>query len=102
MTITFENDYEVIVYAIEKIISYARDNQYLFLAQSIWWISSIVGLQEGLVIHIDNLKLPSELRHSSNIHRQSVFESPKATEENTRVKPDLGTVHQERISQIDK
>jgi hypothetical protein len=56
MTITFENDKDVIVYALEKVISFARDNQYIFLAQSIWWISSIIGLQEGFIIHIDNLK----------------------------------------------
>jgi hypothetical protein len=56
MTITFESDKDVIVYALEKIISYARNNQYIFLAQSIWWISSTIGLQEGLVIYIDNLK----------------------------------------------
>jgi hypothetical protein len=56
MTITFEHDNDVIIYALEKIISYARDNRYIFLAQSVWWISSIIGLQEGLVIHIDNLR----------------------------------------------
>jgi len=49
MPITFENDNDVICYALEKIISYARDNQYIFLAQSIWWISSVIGLQQGLV-----------------------------------------------------
>jgi hypothetical protein len=57
MTITFESDKDVIVYALEKVISYARDNQYIFLAQSIWWISSIIGLQEELIIHIDKLKV---------------------------------------------
>jgi hypothetical protein len=56
MTITFENDKDVIVYALEKIISYARNHRYIFLAQSIWWISSIIGLQEELISHIDNLK----------------------------------------------
>jgi hypothetical protein len=60
MTITFECDKDVIVYALEKIISYARENRYIFLAQSVWWISSIIGLQQGLVVHIDNLKLRSE------------------------------------------
>jgi len=53
--ITFESDKNIIVYAFEKVLSYARDNQYIFLAQSIWWISSIIGLQQGLVIHINNL-----------------------------------------------
>jgi hypothetical protein len=57
MTITFESDKDVIVYALEKKISYARNNQYIFLAQSIWWISSTIRLQEGLVIYIDNLKV---------------------------------------------
>jgi hypothetical protein len=62
MTITFESDQDVFVYALEKIISFARNNQYIFLAQSIWWISSIIGLQGGLIIHIDNLKTRAEIR----------------------------------------
>jgi hypothetical protein len=62
MTITFEDDKDIIIYALEKIISYARNNQDIFLAQSIWWISSIIGLQDGLVIHIDNLRIRSEAR----------------------------------------
>ena len=49
MTITFENDNDVIVYALEKIIAYTRNNQYIFVAQSIWWIVSVIGLTEGLV-----------------------------------------------------
>jgi hypothetical protein len=57
MTITIESDEDVVVYALEKIIAYARNNQYMFLAQSVWRISSIIGLQEGLVIYIDNLKV---------------------------------------------
>jgi hypothetical protein len=81
MTITFESDKDVIVYALEKIISYTRENQYIFLAQSVWWISSIIGLQEGLVIHIDNLKnrttvrelvSPEEIQQLSNIHRDRI------------------------------
>jgi hypothetical protein len=61
MILTFESDKDVIVYALEKIISYARENQYIFLAQSVWWISSILHLQEGLIIHIDNLKAREEV-----------------------------------------
>jgi hypothetical protein len=56
MTITFENENDIIIYALEKIISYARVNHYIFLAQSIWWISSLIGLQQRLVIHIDDRK----------------------------------------------
>jgi hypothetical protein len=62
MTITFQNDNDVIVYALETITSYARNDQYIFVAQSVWWIPSIIGLQEGLVIHIDNLKVRSIIK----------------------------------------
>ena len=55
MTITFENDSDVIVYALEKIISYASNTQYLFVANCIWWIAGIIGLDDGLRIHIHNL-----------------------------------------------
>jgi len=54
MTITFDNDNDVIVYILKKIISYAEDTQYIFLAQSVWWISSMIGVQQGLIVHIDN------------------------------------------------
>jgi len=60
MTLTFENDNDVIVYALEKIISYARKNQYIFVAQSAWWLAATIGLTEGLVTHIDNLRKRSE------------------------------------------
>jgi hypothetical protein len=80
MTITFESDTDVIIYALEKIISYARNNQYIFLAQSIWWISSIIELQEGLIIYIDKLKAQSEVRPELPIQQTSpaTFEKPKS------------------------
>jgi len=78
MTIAFENDNNVIVYVLEKIIDYARKNQYIFVAQSIWWIASIIGLDKGLVIHIDNLRTHSE-----------VYQAPAAACNNTfRIHPD--------------
>ena len=55
MTITFENDSDVIVYALEKIISYASNTQYLFVANCVWWIAGIIASDDGLRIHIDNL-----------------------------------------------
>jgi len=66
MPISFSNYNDIIVYALENIISYARDDQYIFLAQSIWWISSVIELQQGLVIHIHNLRTRAET--SSLIH----------------------------------
>jgi len=69
MPITFETNNEAIVYALESIISYARKNTYIFLAQSIWWIASIIGLQQGLVIYIDNLQKQSEAYQSPGINQ---------------------------------
>jgi hypothetical protein len=77
MTITLKSDKDVIIYALEKIIFYARNNQYIFLAQSVWWISSIIGLQDELVIHIDNLKALSEVRPELPIRQPSPAESEK-------------------------
>jgi len=56
MTITFENESDVIFYALEKIISYARRTQQIFVAHCVWWLASIIGLESGLVVHIDNLR----------------------------------------------
>jgi len=57
MTITFDNDKDAIVYALEKLISFSRENCYLFVAQCIWWIAGIFGITEDLVIHIDKLAI---------------------------------------------
>jgi hypothetical protein len=55
MAITFENDNDVIVYALEKIIVYARRTQQILMAQCVWWLASIIGLEPGLITRIDNL-----------------------------------------------
>jgi hypothetical protein len=56
MTVTFENDNDVIVYALEKIISYARKTEQIFVAQCVWWLASIIGLEQGLANYIDNIQ----------------------------------------------
>jgi hypothetical protein len=60
MPITFKNDNELIDYARETILAYARRSQPIFVAQFAWWLPSIVGLELRLVAHIDNLKVRSE------------------------------------------
>ena len=55
MTITFENDNDIIVYALEKIVSYARELQYFFVWNCVCWIASVIGLDEQLRKYIDNL-----------------------------------------------
>jgi hypothetical protein len=82
MTITFENDDDVIVYALEKVIAYARRTQQIFVAQCVWWLASIIGLEQGLVNYIDNIqsrtdvsiipeKVPSEGKTVSPIPRDN-------------------------------
>jgi hypothetical protein len=97
MTITFESDKDVIIYALEKIISYARNNQYIFLAQSVWWISSIIGLQEGLVIHIDNLRARSEVRPELQIRQPLQAESEGL---NSGSHTPSRHIHPERVERI--
>jgi hypothetical protein len=81
MTITFENENDVIIYALEKTISYARTTQQIFVAQCVWWLASIIGLEQGLIVHIDNqrkgaevvsqeVSQPEVVKENSNIIRQ--------------------------------
>jgi hypothetical protein len=55
VTITFENDNDVIIYDLEMVIAFGRTIQQIFLAQCVWWIASVVGLKQRLVSDIDNL-----------------------------------------------
>jgi len=84
MTSTFDNDNDVIISWLEKIISYARDNQYIFITQCCWWLASSIGLKEGLVIHIDNLRIRAE-----------AYQAPSNT------CPDSSDVHPDWINQIE-
>jgi len=56
MPITFQNDNDVTIYALEWVISHARRTQQIFVAQCVWWLASINGLEQGLVSHIDRLQ----------------------------------------------
>ena len=56
MTITFEHETDVIIYALEKVISHARRNQQIFVAQCVWWLASIIGIEQELVKYIDNIQ----------------------------------------------
>jgi hypothetical protein len=119
MIITFENDNNVIVYALEKVISYARDNQYIFLAQSVWRISSIIGLQQELITLIDHLRRRNnqnsdsrtELDKADKIPRlpncqeepcsRVVWCVPSDLQKDSRNRLDFQDIHLDRISQVD-
>jgi hypothetical protein len=55
MTVTFANGNDDIPYALERVMSYARKTQQIFVAQCVWWLAGIIGLEEALVNHIDKL-----------------------------------------------
>jgi len=55
MPVTFGHDNDVIVYALEKVILYARRSGQIFIAQCVWWLISVISLEQGLIVHIDNL-----------------------------------------------
>jgi len=104
MTLTFENDNDVIVYALEKIISYARKHQYIFVGQSIWWIASVIGLTEGLATHIDNLRTRETLKSIGLLLKD---QPDKVNDVIPQDIPDcpvntvgLGIVHPDSITQI--
>jgi hypothetical protein len=60
MTINFKNDHDVLVYALEKIISHATKTQQIFVAQCARLLASIIGFEQGLINHIDNLQSQEE------------------------------------------
>jgi hypothetical protein len=62
MTITCENDNDVIVYTLEKVILYAKRTGLILVAQCVWWLASVIGSEQGLVIHIDNIQSRIEKR----------------------------------------
>jgi len=56
MPVTFNNNNEIIVYALECVIAHARRTQQIFVAHCVWWLAAIIGLEQGLVSHIDRLQ----------------------------------------------
>jgi hypothetical protein len=91
MTITFENDNDVIVYALKNVIAYARRTQQIFVAQCIWWLADIIGLEGNLINHIDilhgrtNVQKEYQTREDSDpiiqtIPKPQVSETPESKE----------------------
>jgi len=107
MTITFENDNDIIVYALEKVIAYARRNQQMFVAQCVWWLASIIGLERGLISHIDNLwkkdrPVDQQPEDTGRDIRQSreVSAIPRDLQEDPRSNIELGNIHPDRVSRV--
>jgi hypothetical protein len=118
MTVTFENDNNVIVYALEKVISYARRTQQIFVAHCVWWLASIIGLEQGLINHIDNIQsrvevataaeaLPEDIPCAEvdrdtkiNWNLRGVSITPRDIQEDPRRRATSDIVHPDRKAQI--
>jgi hypothetical protein len=108
MTITFENDNDVIIYALEKVISYARRTQQIFVDQCIWWLASVIGLEQGLVNYIDNKPSRQEvnvLPEKAPDNRKSISPVPRDIQEDKRedqrLSPGRNLVHPDRLNQVE-
>jgi len=113
MTITFESDSDVIVYALEKIISFARSNQLFFVASCVWWIASQVGLDSGLKTFIDNLEIrkrtnqtrevstkPRDIARSSSIDLKQLQLEESIIQNRAHSDLQLQNIHPDRIERI--
>jgi len=87
MTITFENYNDVIVNALEKIISHARWTQQIFVAQGVWWLASILGLQQGLISYIDTPHVRKDILSQSRSSKDRQ-EGPERDQLPQQVHPD--------------
>ena len=81
MRISFENDNNIILYAFEKVISFCRECHLLFAARCVWWLVLIIGLYQGLIIHINNKHICAEREMTS-------YPKEIITEESTTSEPD--------------
>jgi hypothetical protein len=118
MTITFNNDNNVIVYAFRKVIAYARRTHQIFVAQCVWWLASIIGLERGLINHFDNIQSRAEVATAEEAHSEDipcaevnrdtetiwnlreVSITPRNIQEDPRSRAALDNVHPDRKTQI--
>jgi hypothetical protein len=98
MTITFETDNDIIVYTLEKIIFFTKENQYFFVANCAWWLSGVTGLDSDLTSFIDNLesrKRVGQQRHISMTPRD-IARSVSVDQDLNEIKEELIVATEER------
>jgi hypothetical protein len=99
MTITFKNDNDVIVYALREITFFAMNHQYIFAAQTVWWLASIIGLQWGLVTHIDKLRTQTAVKiREVSATLQDIPEESRSNIALDHIHPDMITYIQTKRS----
>jgi len=66
MSITFNCEADVILWAFAKLLSIFAERQYTFALHCIWWLASLVQLDIALLYLIEYHQFPSENRETSN------------------------------------
>lgn len=67
----FEKVNGIIIYDLEMVVSFCQIWPQLFKTQCIWWIASLIGLQQGLSINIYNPINQGELVAQTNLGTSS-------------------------------
>ena len=93
MPVTFENDNDMIVYALECVIAHARRTQQVFVAQCVWWLASVIGLEQELVSHIDKLQSGKDTTPQEQLPREDLA-TPKDLAEVSQVDQVLNRTEQ--------
>jgi len=93
MPVTFENDNNIIVYALECDIGYARQTQQIFVVQCVWWLASIIGLERELVSHIDEFQSDRDPPPQEQLPRE-VSATPRDLAEDPRIDQVLDNTEQ--------
>jgi len=84
MPVTFENDNDIIVYALECVKAHARGTQQIFVAQCVGWLASIIGLEWELVSHINKLQGEKNISPEEQLPRE-VSVTPRVLAEDQRI-----------------
>jgi len=75
MIIGFQNEADVLLWAVAKLISTFHHKQYLFAAMCVLLLSSVLGLQPTLVYCIDNHRFNCEKKLEDLTQQKSVVTS---------------------------
>jgi hypothetical protein len=94
MTISYESNSDVMVYAFARIIAFSRSKAYIFAAHCVWWPASIIGFEQRLIIRIAYLRKREPIALESMTISSSV--SNKVPESATIP----STVHPSQVQQM--
>jgi len=83
MTITLENFNDVILFRLENVLSYTRRIEQIFVAQCVWWLLSVITLEQRLINYFNNQqsRFEKSIQHEKSIHYESsVPSSPESSD----------------------